>query len=114
MSTFGDVVGFRHRAEASPGDSPDILEFWNLRSHTEEPESCEKGAEEPQTEWIHRTSGWQDPSGMTESKDFIVQMAEQTQGNSSCPSSHRKWYTEPRADGTHWVCLCVSVCECVE
>lgn len=50
---LGDVMEFRYRAEAGPGDSQDLLGSRNLRTHPVdlEPESCEKGA------GVHRQSG---------------------------------------------------------
>lgn len=56
------------------------MEFWNLRSYTVdlEPESCEKGAGNPQIEWTRdiRVAG---STWITESQDFIGQMVGQAQ-----------------------------------
>lgn len=74
-----------------------------MRSHTVdlEPESCEKGAGDPQTEWTQDISLTR-YTGMTESKGFIVQMVEPgPERRSTRPRSHSKWHKEPTsADGT--------------
>lgn len=50
MSTLVDVLGFRNRPETVLGSSQDLLELWDLRSHAVDldPESCRKGAGDPQ------------------------------------------------------------------
>lgn len=53
---LGDVMGLRHRAEAGPGGSQDLVGSRNLRTHPGdlEPESCKKGAGVHRQEWVHR------------------------------------------------------------
>lgn len=87
-----------------------------MRSHTVDlgPAGCEKGAGDPQTVWTQDISLAR-YTGMTESKDFIVQMVEPgPERNNTCPRSHSKWHTEPmHANGTHGgsgLCMCVHVC----
>lgn len=77
------------------------MKFWKSRSHIVdlEPESCEKGARDPQTKWTEDIRLARS-TGMTECKDIILQMVEER--NSTCPRSHSKWHTEPTsANGTH-------------
>ena len=67
----------------------------------------------PQTEWVHKTSGWQDHQPQLDPRTFMVQMAEAgRERNRTCPRSHSKWLIELSANGTHLgsVCMCVSVC----
>lgn len=78
-----------------------------------EPESCEKGARDPQTKWTEDIRLARS-TGMTECKDIIVQMVEEKQ--------HLSKVTQQVAYGTNecqWHTLrkwsaCVSVCECVQ
>ena len=111
---LGDVIGFRYRAEAGPGDSQDLLGSWNLRTHPAdlEPESCEKGA------GVHRQSrstGHQAgrPPATTGPKDF------HGTGGRSRPreEQHLSKVTQQVAYRTerqwHTLRECVCVCVCM-
>lgn len=47
VHTLADVVGFRYRPKADPGDSQDLLRFWDLKSHSVglEPRVVRRGLE---------------------------------------------------------------------